>query len=76
MWDYSLTSGPFGMGLWKHIRRGWDSFAKGLQFKVGVGSKVRIWCDIWCSDQSLKYAFPSLFSIARYKEAWVKYNFI
>jgi hypothetical protein len=62
--------------LWKHIRRGWDSFAEGLRFKVGAGLKVRFWYDIWCGDQPLKLAFPSLFSITRYKEAWVKDNFI
>jgi hypothetical protein len=64
------------VGLWKHIRRGWDTFAKGLRFKVGVGSKVHLWHDIWFGDQPLKYAFPPLFSIARYKEAWVMDNFI
>jgi hypothetical protein len=42
---------------------------------VGIGSKVRFWHDVWCSDQLLKHVFPSLFSIARYKEAWVKENF-
>jgi hypothetical protein len=65
-----------GVGLWKHIRRGWVSFAKGLRFKVGAGLKVCFWYDIWCGDQPLKHVFPSLFSIARYKEAWVKDNFI
>jgi hypothetical protein len=53
-----------------------DTFAKGLWFKVGVGSKVHFWHDTWCGDQPLKQALLSLFSIARYKEAWVKDNFI
>jgi hypothetical protein len=70
------VSGPYGVGLWKHIRRGWGTFAKGVRFEVGLGSKVSFWHDVWCSDQLLKHVFPSLFSIARYKEAWVKDNFI
>jgi hypothetical protein len=75
-WCSKEVSGPYGVGLWKHIRRGWDTFSKGLRFEVGIGSKVRFWHDVWCSDQPLKHVFPSLFSIARYKEAWVKENFI
>ena len=62
--------------MWKHIRRGWDTFSKGVRFEVGIGSKVRFWHDVWCFDQPLKHVFRSLFSIARYKEAWVKDNFI
>ena len=38
-WCLKEVSGPYGVGLWKHIRRGWDIFAKGLQFEVGWGRK-------------------------------------
>jgi hypothetical protein len=75
-WCTKEVSSSYGVGLWKHIRQGWNSFANGIRFEVGLGSKVRFWQDIWCGDQPLKYTFPSLFSIARYKEAWVKDNFI
>jgi hypothetical protein len=27
------------VGLWKHIRRGWDTFTKSVRFEVGLGSK-------------------------------------
>jgi hypothetical protein len=74
-WCSKEVSGPHGMGLWKHIRRGWDSFAKGVRFKEGEESKVLFWHDIWCSDQPLTQAFLSLFSISRYKDIWVKDNF-
>jgi hypothetical protein len=75
-WCSKEVSGPYGVGLWKHIRRGCDTFSMGVRFEVGIGSKVRFWHDVWCSDQLLKLVFPSLFSISRYKEAWVKENFI
>jgi hypothetical protein len=75
-WVSKEVSGSFGVGLWKHIRRGWDLFAQNVRFEVGIGSKIRFWHDTWCGNQPLQQAFPSLFSIARYKEAWVKDNFI
>jgi hypothetical protein len=43
---------------------------------VGLGSKMLFWHDTWCENQQLKDAFPLLYRIARYKEAWVKDNFI
>jgi exonuclease III len=75
-WCSKEISGPFGVGLWKHIRRGWDKFAQYVRFEVGMGSKIGFWHDTWCGSQPLKQTFPSLFRIARYKEAWVKDNFV
>jgi hypothetical protein len=65
---------PFGVGVWKPIRRGWGVFTRSLSFEVGNGSHIRFWHDIWFGDQSLKEAFPELFHIARCKEAWVMDN--
>jgi hypothetical protein len=75
-WCSKEVSRPFGVGLWKHIRRGWDLFARNVRFEVGLGLKILFWHDTWCKNQPLKHAFPSLYRIARYKEAWVKDNFI
>jgi hypothetical protein len=74
-WCSKEVSGTFGIGLWKHIRRGWDMFARNVRFEVGLGSKILFWHDTWCGNQPLKHAYPSLYRIARYKEAWVKDNF-
>jgi hypothetical protein len=62
------------VSVWKHIRRGWDNFFNFLRFEVGVGSNVRFWHDKWCGDSPLKLFYPALFSIARYKDAWVADN--
>jgi hypothetical protein len=42
---------------------------------VGLGSKILFWHDTWCGNQPLKHSLPSLYRIARYKEAWVEDNF-
>jgi hypothetical protein len=62
------------VGLWKHICKGWHVFMRHNRFDPGDGSKIRFWEDIWCGDRALKEAFPSLFSIASYKEASIADN--
>jgi hypothetical protein len=41
---------------------------------VGDGSKISFWHDLWCGDTALKVAFPTLFGIARVKDATVADN--
>ena len=59
------------MSLWKFIRRGWDSFFPLLSFKVGDGSRVCFWQDVWCGVSSLKEAFPVLFFISENRDSFV-----
>jgi hypothetical protein len=69
-----LVGGPYGVGVWKCIRRGWDNFKQYVQFEVGDGSRVLFWHDVWCGELPLKILFPALFNIACTKEAWVEEN--
>jgi hypothetical protein len=39
-WCSKEVLGTFGVGVWKHIRRGWDKFHNFVHFEVGVGSHV------------------------------------
>jgi hypothetical protein len=70
-WCSEEVVGSFGVGVWKHIRRGWDKFSTFAHFDVGIGSKVSFWHDIWCGDRPLKISYPTLFSIAQQQDAWV-----
>ncbi|KAL0010663.1 hypothetical protein SO802_005771 [Lithocarpus litseifolius] len=54
---------------------GWEVFHKNVQYKVGVGDKVKFWKDRWCGDLPLKLAFV-LYKFAANKEAFVKSCFI
>ena len=65
-----MPIGPYGVGLWKFIWVGWDSFSV-LKFEVGNGSRIRFWDDVWCTDGSLKDAYPELYRIACIKDALV-----
>jgi hypothetical protein len=61
--------------VWKFICMGWSNFQRNFRFDSGVGSKISFWEDVWCGESSLKDTFPSLFSIARFREVFVADNF-
>jgi hypothetical protein len=73
-WCSREPVGPFGVGLWKNIRKGWEIFSGFTRFAVGDGTRTRFWHNLWCGDTVLKEAFPVLFGIAREKDASVADN--
>jgi hypothetical protein len=42
-WCSTEVVGTYGMSVWKHIRRGWETFYKFVRFGVGGGYNVRFW---------------------------------
>jgi hypothetical protein len=38
---------PYGVGVWKCIRREWDDFANHVRYEVEDGSKVLFVHDVW-----------------------------
>ena len=49
--------GPYGVGLWKYIRKGWEEFYSFIIFKVGDGSCIKFWHDPWCEEFPLESGF-------------------
>jgi len=45
-----------------------------VRYKVGDGSKVLFWHDVWCGELPLKVLFPELFTIGCGKDVWVEEN--
>jgi hypothetical protein len=37
-WCSKEVSGSFGVGVWKHIRKGWEKFRNFVRFEVGNGT--------------------------------------
>jgi hypothetical protein len=75
-WCSKEVLGTFGVGVWKHIRRGWDKLHTFFRFEVGVGSHVSFWHDLSCGDRSLKQCFLVLFSVVRNEDARVADNLV
>jgi hypothetical protein len=38
--------GPYVVGLWKNIKRGWRMFYSYTRFELGDESKLRFWHDV------------------------------
>ncbi|XP_059288247.1 uncharacterized protein LOC132041538 [Lycium ferocissimum] len=65
-WCTKASNLPYGVGLWKGIRRLWDTFVQQTHFEVGNGgSLLRFWKDKWVGSTSLQDDFPNLFRIAQ-----------
>lgn len=70
-WIPNVVTNSYGSGVWKGIRKGWDSFERHISFDIGNGAKVRFWKDKWCGELELWRLFPSLFNLAVDKDCLV-----
>uniref|UniRef100_A0A2N9IC54 Reverse transcriptase domain-containing protein n=1 Tax=Fagus sylvatica TaxID=28930 RepID=A0A2N9IC54_FAGSY len=62
-WCSNSVLDPYGKSLWKHIRKGWPTFAKNVSFKVGDGTHIKFWQHQWCGETTLKSRFPELYQL-------------
>jgi len=69
-WCSKEVEGPYGVGVWKRIRRKWDSFADHVRYEVGDGSKELFWHDVRRGEQPLKVLFSELFTIVERMRGW------
>ena len=65
--------GAYGVGLWKNIRKGWETFKGFTRYVVGDGTRISFWHDLWCGDLVLT-AFLVLYGIVCEKNASVAAN--
>ncbi|WMV34850.1 hypothetical protein MTR67_028235 [Solanum verrucosum] len=63
-WSKNVSTDAYGVGLWKSISKLWPDFAGNVTFRVGNGSHIKFWKDIWLGDTTLGEEFPSLHLIA------------
>jgi hypothetical protein len=73
-WCSLEPGGAFGVGLWKNIRKGWETFKGFTRLVVGYGTWISFSHDLWCGDTVLKVTFLGLFGIVCVKDAFVADN--
>ena len=69
-WCTSPIFGPYGIGLWKNISRGWP-FSCYILYDIGDGSRLKFWLDCWCGETPLAVRILELFRFCRDKKASV-----
>ena len=67
-WSSREVREGYGVGFWKEIRKEGSLLLKNITFSVGDGRRVRFLKDIWCRNNSLCEAFPSLFALTDSKD--------
>ena len=71
-WRTKKANGAFGLGVWKEIPKESVWCWEKLAFKVGKGTKIRFWTDLWCGCAVLSQRFPHLYAMAVHKNATVE----
>jgi hypothetical protein len=47
-WCSNGVNRLYSMGLWKFSMKAWEEFCSFTRYKVGDGSKVSFWHNVWC----------------------------
>lgn len=63
-WDTKEARGHYGCGIWKSILVVRQVFWEGVRFKLGDGSSIRFWSDVWVGESLLRLAFPNMYRLA------------
>ena len=59
------------VGLWKEMKKEAAALREHGEFVVGDGRRICFWEDIWCGLEPLAVAFPTLYTMAASKGAFV-----
>ena len=67
------ANGPYGVGLWKNISRGWPTFSRHILYDIGDGSRVKFWQDRWMVKHLLQSAILNCLDLAEIKRlVWLR----
>ena len=70
-WSSCFPRKGYGVGLWKTLQKRSHLISNRFSFVVGDVKRIKYWKDRWCNDTPLNVAYPSLFTLACAKDAWV-----
>ena len=58
-------------GVWRDIRKLWETFFSDASLMVGNGEHIQFWKDIWLGDIPLMNDFPNIFQIASHPNSTI-----
>ena len=70
-WRTKEVTAAYGVSLWRAIRQGRPVFSKSIIFKVGNGSRIKLWHHLWWWGCILREAFPELYSFSCNKDSYL-----
>ncbi|RVW55650.1 LINE-1 retrotransposable element ORF2 protein [Vitis vinifera] len=71
-WMTKKTNGTFGVGVWKEIMKEKDWCWENMAFRMGNGTRIRFWNDLWCGCTVLSQRFPHLYGMAAHRNGTVE----
>ena len=63
-WDAVAASRCTYRSPWKYISSLYEEFRHWVGFKVGNGSRIRFWEDVWCDGVAFSTRFADLYRIS------------
>jgi hypothetical protein len=66
---------PIDSAFWKGLMNVKNEFFKRGYFKIGDGTSVRFWEDVWMGDMPLSQQYPALYNIVQHKNVMVSIVF-
>ena len=70
-WCSADSRDAYGSGVWKEIRKEWDTVSARAAFSLGNGRRLRFWKDAWSGEEAFSCSYPTLFAMAANKEVSV-----
>lgn len=61
-WASNIVTSTYGISVWRSIRNLWPMLSVNICYRVGEGTKIFFWKDIWIGQESLMDSFSDLFS--------------
>lgn len=60
-WRSKLSDEPYGVGVWKFMRKLWEEFSQFHHLVVGNGQRINFWEDKWLRNSPSMSDFPTFF---------------
>ncbi|XP_026383460.1 uncharacterized protein LOC113278957 [Papaver somniferum] len=66
-WHTKYSKQPYGYSIWKGINKYTELFKSNCIFRLGDGTRISFWIDIWVGDQPLFQRFPAVYGVCATK---------